>query len=241
MHIFSKSKKTYRPQCSGFTLIELLVTISIIAFVLTIATPVVNKSLFGGGSEKAVMDITNAMEAARQFAISNGTYTYVTMTDADEDNGKIYVATIASRDSSPGGLYDISRTKMIDITPSSSNLENFQLIGRLIAVEECLILDELPEADFFLEHPDLKDDPSYFANGKLFSYTSRAHGRLFFTRAIQFNPLGEAKVARTLPGSIQIVVIPVKGETADGLVLDDMRASVIRIAGLTGRIRVFRQ
>ncbi|MEM9444798.1 MAG: prepilin-type N-terminal cleavage/methylation domain-containing protein [Verrucomicrobiota bacterium] len=239
---FSKSgKHTRHLKSSAFTLMELLVTIGIIALVIALASPTIHRSLFGGGSNKAVIEISNSVESARQFAISNGTYAYVAITEPDPDTGKIYIATIASRDSSPGGIYDLSRAKAVNINPSKNNVENFQLIGSITGIEECILVDELPETDYFREHPELGDDPSYFADGELFTYDSRVYGRLAFTRTIQFNPLGEAKVARALPGSIQLVVLPVIGGTPDEPLLDDEKASVIRIAGLTGRLRIFTQ
>ncbi len=75
--------------------------------------------------------------------------------------------------------------------------------------------------------------------GPKFTYTDGPRGTLHFTRVVQFTPDGTARVLPSAANALQIILVPVKGDPAHGRP-DAVNAAAVRVAGLTGQVKIYR-
>lgn len=217
----------------------MLLVIAIVAILMVASGSALSGLSESGQSTKSLLTISEAMEWAREYAISRNTYAWVAFSNSDGQlDEPMAVAIIASTDGSRAGV-GLGGGGTTDVDASAGTL---RVINRLAKLENCVLAAEVPAANGLANSlPAGSSDPS-FATASRFTYSTSIDGqtrKLDLNKAVMFTPTGEAKVSPSLPEFIQIAVIPTKGEGSERVQRDEA-ASVIRISGLTGRIAVYR-
>lgn len=223
----------------AFTLIELLSVIALIALLVVASGSAINGLSDSGRSTKSLLNISEALEWAREYAVSHNTYTWVAFSNHDGLLDKpLVMAIFASTDGSRAGVA-LGGSGSTSVDASGGAL---RLMHRMEKLEDCVLSAEIPPGNALSSSlPAGSSDPS-FATASKFTCTARIDEQartLNFDRAVMFTPNGEAKVSPSLPEFVQITVIPTKGNRTSR-VLRNEAASVIRISGLTGRVAVYR-
>jgi len=214
----------------AFTLIELLTVISVVALLGTLTIPIVSNAAMGGKFNKALIDLSGALERAQAYAVANNTYTFVAFTEPDAD-GRISVGLFGSRDGSAGvpNLSTAGDTYAI-VDARSATEGSLVALDHLTVLEGVKLQDDQPAGNGL----SLKAASAWSQNGAKFSFRGQT-----FTRALQFTPTGEARVSSLLPEIVRVIAVPLKGD-ARGALTDAAGASAIQVFGLTGLVNVER-
>jgi prepilin-type N-terminal cleavage/methylation domain-containing protein len=227
----------------AFTLVELLSVICIISLVAVFASDGLRSIVNGNNLDKALIGVSAAMENARQFAITKGTYTWVGLNSSkDPETGMstITVATFASRDGTRGEgalpLQVISKTQKFELTALQSEIP---------ATNRLSGSSQLP-----------RQDKAIYANQATFKPTSDQLPPKFkaldFDWSVVFTPQGTACIDDGTPATgvagatgddfspeeaICMVVSSRRGDSANPT--ENSSAAMIRINGVTGQVEVF--
>ena len=220
----------------AFSLLELLVVIAIIALLATGTT-----SLFSGDQgvdqKKALIQIANAFETARQVAVSQNTYTYVGFTSPVSTNAAdpLCVAVFQSETGQ-------------DILQTGGSIADAQLITRIAWLRnvqidynkeppEGLISEEELKGTQFSETVDpLPSGPGFTVLRKVGDMPVPAP--LAFNRVVTFMPNGAALVKNTrgLPaGLIGFMVKPLVGNNLDA------KTAAVTVSGFLGNVRFYQR
>jgi prepilin-type N-terminal cleavage/methylation domain-containing protein len=207
----------FKAKIRAFTLIELLTVMALFGVLAVAAIPAVGGLGSSGRATQNLVLVSETLERAREYAVSRNTYTWVAWTE----DTPVTMAAFASVDGSRAGV------DMASATAVPGSADALTAIDRLQKLEYGEIQQTLPPGNSLLG-----DIPasSAFVTGPKFTYNQRN-----FTRSLMFTPAGEARVSAALPENIQLVFVPMKGDTRD-----TAAASVVQISGLTGRVKVYR-
>lgn len=230
-----KFRSSQNPTSTGvraFSLIELLTVVALISVLTMAAVPIMGNLSSGGQEIKNLITLSGTLEKAREYAVSRNTYTWVTLEKLKSEPEKpVLVMTFASADGSkagvtPGSSFEVPGTSR-DVIP----IDQPQKLHALELEEEVpsgnALRDRLSGSASFLAKPNA---------GPTFKYRLPGNQTKDFSYSVMFTPSGEARISAALPENIQVVLTPLKGE----VVPNPAAASVIRISGLTGRVKVFR-
>ena len=255
------------PARGAFTLVELLVVVSIIALLLGLVVPAFNSVKGGRDVTGAAYSLMGQLETARNYAISNHTYTWVgfyeqayssaaTPTPAPTPPysgvGHVTIGIVYSRD----GTRLVDDAKMTKETLPAAKLGQVGNIVHLYGVH-LRALDkpgssnstDPVKASTLQGRPyqtDLADlDPAALKQTLIDSGSEEATTRPFvaqgytFYKTIRFNPRGEAHVNSTLACTriIEIGLQPTRGGVRDDTAA---RFLAVQQAGIGGGVNIYR-
>lgn len=224
------------PRVSGraFSLIELLTVVALVGILAVATVPAVSQLGKAGRDSQNLILVSGTLEKAREYAIGRNTYTWVSfqkLKSAPEQ--PIYMMAFASADGSKAG---VSANQAYAV---SGNTGDLVAIDRPQKLEDCSIEAALPAGNTLsLPAVSTQSFLTTASTGPTFNYANARLGAADskFSYSVMFTPAGEARVSAALPESVEMVLVPLKG----GTVADNAAASVIRVSGLTGRVKVYR-
>jgi prepilin-type N-terminal cleavage/methylation domain-containing protein len=232
MKTFPASRPGTTASLRAFTLIELLVVVTIMVVIMSVGAPLAT-SLFGPANfNKNVAKVSNLLEQARQYAITQNTYVWVAFhqnagtTSSLQD--QVAIAVIASRDGT-----NFLGWSGIQSVPN----DNLDLINKVEWVTATR-LENIASVSAFA-NPDNRPSQTGvdLASGLDFRIRNLGGGSdLSFTRAIVFSPRGEAYVEDSPVAYTDLVLQPQRGKQKDA-----NNYAIIQVNGLTGTTRVYRQ
>jgi len=235
-------KKTASPALRAFTLVELLVVIGIMGLVLALVAPAFSSLQTAGQLAKVASDIQGTLELAKAHAMANNTYVYVGIREYDgvsatnsDGIGKIVVAVMSTKDGTRSGTNDtglfvfnaspVGKPRIFDNVHLSTP-SNTPVGGMAVRPSGDTVLQlatNTTKASFNWPPPDGR------------AYT--------FTKVIEFDPRGVARLQTNLPfdstigNYMEIFLVPAKGNVP--LVASPNQASV-QIDGVSGTVRLYR-
>lgn len=224
----------------GFSILELLTVISVVSLLSVVTVPALSGVVMGGKDRQALIAVSGALEKARDYAVAKNSFVYVGFTQPNAE-GKIFVGIFGANDGSTGGVSDLNKPgAALTISDArDAGGKPLVLLDRVSWIEQTQIADQVPSGSALAGNTALGNRPSFLSSGggASFRYDSRTYGDLTFDRVLRFSPTGEAKTSELLPESVQIVLVPTRGE---GDITNPTAASVVQVAGLTGQVAVFR-
>jgi len=205
-------------RCSrAFTLVEMLVVMGIIVVLMALMGPAMNALKSANDVTKAAYDIIGVLDNARAYAMSNNTYVYVGFEEVDASvsesktpqtaatanaGGRLAIATIAMKDGTRG--YEYTSTIANPAWSAYNKGTGFIAIGKLVRIENIHMAQTLPlPANGNMLRPSVSvnyrlGDPA--ANSitpfawPLGSDLVPAQAQYYFTKVIQFDPQGIARI-----------------------------------------------
>ncbi len=215
--------RCFDKHCHGFTLLELLAVIAITAMLVGLSVPLFGM-LSGSNEMNQSLQVTGGMmEQARQHAISQNTYTWLVVSTPSGDDD-VRVAVVASKDGTDALAWSGSS---VNISSSTA----YELVGRVRSVPRVKVADVPTVAIDSLPNNN-GATPSKMAQVD-FSIGTGGQTRTF-SKAVQFTPTGEARVAGNVDRFIDLVLLPKNGPA------DSPNQAVIRVSGLTGKSMIYR-
>lgn len=201
---------------AGFSLIELMSVIGILS-VLAVVGAGGLQQIKNRSTAKAVNQLVGCIEEARSYAVASGRRTWVAFSDSSPVKAAIFVA------SGP-------------VPAGSGQVDEAWLVARPETLEAVRIGGEIPtEARLELTARDTSEIlPAKGAFGATLTWKGEKYSRSFC-----FSASGEAEVhVRTPVSGIQIVLL--KDSGGQEIPVQDRRlATVVRVNGLTGLVRVY--
>lgn len=213
---------------AAFSLIELLTVMGVIGLLMSVAVPALSNLTKGSQMNQALIEVTESLEQARQFAVAQNTYVWVAFNNVAASQGvdeQVRMAVLVSRS---GG--ELSTWGTDDTTSSTAQT---QLITRPRTFNQV----KLSSAGTFSRSqiaslPEGGVDSLGSAN---FTIMVPGGQKEVFTQAIQFTPSGEARTTANMAGMVELGLQPTHAKIADA-----NNVAAVRVNGLTGQTRLFR-
>ena len=227
-------------RCRGFSLIELLVVIASIAVMTALAVPAFNAVRGAGSLAKAASDISGTLQQARSYAMSQNTYVYVGLQEVDaiqpssaDGIGRVVIAAVASKSGTrpvnmAADSFAVSKAQPLD-GAHMTNASTLDAAGGMATREANLA--------------DLSLPGSTAASQFQFGWPLGGTAKYNFTKVIEFDPQGVARLQTTAGGSsqvgrgIEIALYPARGNMASTA---NANQASIQINGITGAVGIFR-
>lgn len=217
----------------AFSLVELLTVIAVMSLLVSVAVPAITSLAKGNQMNQSLIEIAGTLDQARQHAISHNTYVWVAfrpnpMGAAGDELSVVLLASKTGTDPFPWTNYGAVPNAQIDLlgrprTFTQIRMEEAGTFGESqipgLAGKSAVTLDNTPSGDTAVFGVKLPG----------------ATAPVDFTRAIQFTPAGEARVASSVIDIIEFGIHPTRGNVAD-----NNNVAVLRVNGLTGQTTVFR-
>ena len=257
---FSISNLSAKARCA-FTLLELLVVIGIVAILMVLVAPAFTNIKSGNNITTAAYMIKGVLDQARTYAMANNTYTWVGFFEEDVSQpsanpatagaGRIVMSIVASKDGTTiytGGLtspaVELDPTKLIQV-------------GKLTKIDN-LHLKTFPDAtatpppDTFDKRPaaglntarigDTSPDNDSLSPFRYPVGSATGTAQYIFRKAVQFSPLGEARIDNnnyTLKTVIEIGVQLTHGIAPEPSPVKNPVA--IQLTGGGGNVKIYRR
>jgi len=226
-------------------LTELLVVMAIMITLMGFVAPAFTGMKGAGDVTKAAYDIAGALENARSYAIAKNTYVWVGFFEESAaasvpgtaGTGRVVVGAVASRDGTK--IYDPASPAAL---PGNS----------LVPVNKLVKLDNMHLKTFsagtgtgggFDARPTVSGSGAQIgddlASGA--SLTPFTTGQYKFTKAIEFNPRGEARMnnaGSSLQPVVEIGLQPAHGESADTA---NKNVAAVQVTGVAGNVKIYRR
>lgn len=229
----------------AFSLTELLLVTAITATLMGLAAPALTAFKGAGDLTRAAYDIAGSLESARSYAIARNTYVWVGFFEegafsADPGiagTGEIVVAAVASRDGTK--IYDPAGFAAL---PGDAIVP----INRRMKIAN-IRLKTLPGGSG--TGGDFEGRPAVEGGGAQIgdispgtgSRTPFVAGPYTFSKVIEFNPRGEARVnneSSPLQRVIEIGLQRAHGASADAA---NANVAAIQVTGVAGNVKIYRR
>ena len=222
-------KTTARKQGHGFTLVELLTVIAVMSVLVSLAAPALSSMAKGSQMTQSLIELSGALDQARQYAISRNTYVWVALRPNPEgSNGDelsmVVLASKSGTDPAPWSDYGAVPNSQIDLIarPRTFDQMRFEEAGKYTKTEIPGLSGKSTTS--------INNTPS--ENTAIFRVKlPGATSAVDFDRVIQFTPTGEARVSSSVIDVIEFGLHPTRGKAG---------VAVLRVNGLTGQTAVFR-
>lgn len=224
---------------SAFTLTELLVVIAIMAMLTALSVPVASSLRSGGGVNQTLQGLSGLLEQAREYAIAQDTYVWVTFySTTDSDNvPQVWAAAVASTDGTDPFTAFSSQGTISQVTLPMSGIT---LLDRLRSFRQIVIRDagtyvsQVKASD--VQDTTTSNNPYQTA---IFSIPlPGTTGASAFNRTIEFRPDGQARNGVGLVDTVELDIEPLAVAASSA---PAQNVAVIQINSLTGRSSVYRQ
>jgi prepilin-type N-terminal cleavage/methylation domain-containing protein len=227
-----------RSTLSGFTLVELLMVILIITVLAAAVGPAMSAIMSSGGANQNISKLSEIFEQAREYAVAQNTYVWVTFNPIPATGNtpdKVIVAVVASTDGTDPGVINPTATNPYGQVPSAS----LALISKVVTLNQLLIrnaatfpVSSLPATPV----ADSSNNCETLPNGWNFAIQTPGTGSSStYTQVVQFTPSGQARNGSSPVDFIDFDVQPERGNQPD-----PKNVAVLRVNGLTGETATFR-
>lgn len=211
----------------AFSLVELLAVMCVMSILMSLAVPAISSLAKGSQMNQALTEVSGLMEMARQQAIAQNTYVWVAFNSDAASIGtddQVRVAVLVSKSGS-----DLAAWGQDDTTQATAQT---QLVVRPRTFNQV----KLSDAGLFKSQiAALPSDAASSLGAAGFTIKVPGNQNEVFTKAIQFTPSGEARIAASMAGAVELGLQPTHGHAADV-----NNVAVVRINGLTGQTRIYR-
>lgn len=249
----------------AFTLVELLVVMAVIVLVIGFVIPAVSGLKGAGDVNKAVYDIAGVLEQSRTHAMSNNTYVYVGFMEADASQsggttpqrsgtGRLSIAVVATKDGTQG--FSTSQLSSWNgVYPTFAN--NLSVIGKPLIFDNVHLaadLGTMPTSGG-LARPVLSNKRYNLGDTECRSATpfdypvasnNLGQGKYSFTKVIQFDPQGAARVQVTAYPTTIVPYLEIDLQQTRGTVVPAISSSskgnvaALQVDGMTGTVHIYR-
>ena len=239
----------------GFTLIELLIVIGIIGVLLVLIAPAFTTIKSGTDVTSAAYTIKGVLDAARTYAKTNNTYTWVgffeedasqpSMSPANSGTGRVVISIVASKD---GTMLYMGPLTTPTPLPSGSLIQ----VGKLTKIENLHLKTfsaptGTPPPDTFDARPAVASTGSKIGDNvttappspSLTFYYPVTGSQYQFQKVVQFSPRGEAVITNS--NYIMAPVSEVGVQPTHGSTVDSTNPVAIQFTGLGGTIKIYRK
>ncbi len=232
--------KRARDNVQGFSLVELLVVLAIMSIMAALATPVLKSLMVAGKLSLATSGISNVLTQARSYAMAKNTYVYVGIQEVDglqpsssNGVGDLAVVVAASLDgarpytSGPLTTSDIAVIAKpqlysgVHLASSTSLVNGANMTGR----------------------PGASVDLSSATAFTTFQWPLSGTSKYSFTKVIEFDPQGVARVQASAPYSpaiqtyLEVSLVPANGDAVSPNISDQ---AAVQVDGVTGAVTIYR-
>lgn len=203
----------------AFTLVEMMVAMTMIALLSVVSGPALSALSGAGSVNRAIGDLSGALELARAYAMAQSTYVRVGFSQipstASATGNQTVVLTLYSKDGTLGAS-DAAGMASAAWVP----------VAKPLLLRGLCVNDALGAGDDAT--PSATDIPAYVRKVP-------GVGDATFSSCIQFDPSGEARVQ--LAGVSRFIKIGMNRTQPSA----DSNAFVVRLAGVSGAIAILRK
>lgn len=215
----------------GFSLIELLAVMAILATLSAVTIPAV-QSLRGSGSvNRAISDLSGALEMARVHAMANRTYVRVLFASLPAGNGRVNPSTLVLMVYAADGS-----THNADMTDPAT----WPSQSRPLVLDNLGISDSLQGAGGLSTTSDATPSGGNVTGDMMPAFQRKvsSFGQVTFDQVIQFGPNGEARVGFDQPSRHISLGLAQMGANGEASRVEN--AFILRLSGVNGSINVLR-
>jgi prepilin-type N-terminal cleavage/methylation domain-containing protein len=244
----------------AFTLLELLIVVGIIAILLVLIAPAFTTIKGAGDVTGAAYTIKGVLDTARTYAKANNTYAWVGFFEEDVSNppnagnGRLVMSIVASKDGTI--IYDPTNLAQQDLTT------NVTQVGKLTKIDNVHLWTHTDtptgtglnfDTRAFVPSTYCIGDVSPSASTTPFQYPvgNPAPTRQYqFSKAVQFNPRGEAQINNSTVGANGAPIYPPQRAAEIGLepthgnvAPPSMPANAVAVqfTGIGGNVTIYRR
>ncbi len=213
---------------AAFSLIELLTVMGVIGLLMSVAMPALSSMTKGSQMNQALVEVTQSLEQARQYATAQNTYVWVAFNNVAASQGADEQVRVAVLVSKSGG--DLNTWGTDDTTSSTAQTQ-------LVTKPRTFNQVKLSDAGTFSKAQIASLPVTTVSDVGQANFTIKVPGgkNETFSRAIQFTPSGEARTTGSMTGMVELGLQPTRAKIADA-----HNVAVVRVNGLTGQTRIFR-
>jgi prepilin-type N-terminal cleavage/methylation domain-containing protein len=253
-----------RDRARAFTLLELVIVISIVGLLLVLIAPAFTTIKSGSDVTKAAYTIKGVLDTARTYAKANNTYTWVGLFEEDDSQpstnpatpgtGRLVMSIVASKDGSI--IYDPTNLGQQDLTTRLIQVAKLVKIGNV----HLWTHTDSPSGTGFT-FPTRRNIAGIYCIGDTtpansttpFEYpvgNPAPPAQYTFLKAIQFSPLGEARINNStvnpngaeifpLQTSAEIGLEPTHGPSVPTSIPGNVFA--VQFTGIGSNVSIYRQ